>query len=487
MRLLVGAFTLLALSCIVVVSRQRGIWLDEFWSQRLGDPSIPLRSMLIEQWLSDTHPPLANLLYRAVLATGATGIEAQRMILNIPAFMFLVVATGMFGRVRTREAQLFPLIVFGTAISLPGSIEAFTDFRTYGWQIATIIVLFQYARVLVSNERITRFAHVLGGCALFLALSLHYVTGIIISIFAIGLIAALVVAQRWRPTACIVAISATAWVSLTISGLILIGRMRRDVDFGWILTSTPAGMLLFGLVAVTTLLAVPLLVLFGWQSIGGKMLDRPQQTLALLLVWTLVAGFGALVCLNLLTPIIVQRYLVGWQLALVALVSVVAEPIVRRGRWQIFAVMAFSAFMTVVGAAQAAKNTGWRENRDRIAETVRRCPTARVYTLSPWRLKTARDSNSARRETVVIAEGYRRLANEGGFQISILDLHSPARLDVDPRCPTLVWIEHLDADYIPDVGYILRVGRLTPSVPVDAQLIASPSGMIVVLRSRQPG
>ena len=473
----IAALGLVALAAVFFAATTRGIWLDEFWSQRLGDADAPFAALAAERWLSDTHPPLANLLYRLVSATGITSISAQRLALNLPALFALTGASLVFAR---RSGVTVP-VIFAGALGLAGTVEAFADFRSYAWQIAAIAVLFQYAVRLLSAELATTSDHVIGAIALFLALSLHYVTAIQISIFVVGLVVALVAARRWREALGILTVAAIAWAGLLASGLILLGRMQRDIDFGWIQTSTPIALFLFSFLLVTTLLSMPLVAYFAVKGARETTNRATGRVLVGILLWTVIAGFVALIALNMVTPIIVQRYLVAWQLAVVALLAVLAEPVIAAGRWRLFATFGIAALMVILGARQAAQTTGWNENRDRIAARVATCPATRVYALSPWALKAARASNSARRETVVILDSYRKMAREKGFTVTTLDLADRHRIDVSGACQTLVWIEHIDPSDIPDAAYILRVGGLAPSAPVRTQLTASGSGVVLAL------
>ncbi len=479
----IGALALVAFAAVVFAAHTRGIWLDEFWSQRLGDPDMSLAALAADRWLSDTHPPLANLLYRLVSATGITSISAQRLALNLPALFALTAATFVMAR---RSGVAIP-VIFAGALALAGTVEAFADFRSYAWQIAAITVLFQYTVLLFSDRSAAMVDHAIGAIALYLALSLHYVTAIQISIFVVGLVAALVAARRWREALIIVPVAAIAWVSLLATGLVLLGRMQRDIDFGWIQTSTPIALLLFGFLLVTTLLSTPLVAYFAVKGAREAANRSTGRVLVGILLWTVVAGFVALIALNIVTPIIVQRYLVVWQLAVVALLAVLAEPTIAASRWRMFATFGFAVPLIVYGALQAAQTTGWNENRDWIADRISACPATTVYALSPWALKTARASNSARRETAVILDSYRKMAREKGFAVTTLDLADRHRIDVSGTCPTLVWIEHIDPSDIPDAAYILRVGGLEPSMPVATNLSVSGSGVVLALTPQKPG
>lgn len=467
----------LACGCSIVASLSRGIWLDEFWSLRLGALDRPFWTIVDQRWLSDTHPPLANMLYRLVSLIGVETIEARRLILNLPALVTLGAGTFYFSRI-TRSA--FPAILLVLALSLSGTTEALSDYRSYAWQVAAFCLMLDYLHSLLRHEEGTPppTAHVIGALAIAGAIALHYVAGIIASI-VIGIALLAQVRTRHSRTAAVLIVAAVlAWAAVLVSGLILVGRMRRDIDVGWIVTSPATGALLFVFLFMTALIANPLA---SWFAIRDRGATQPfSSVLALSALATVVV----LMIFNLATPILIERYLITWQLLVCALVALAAERALAESRMSFAAFVGIGALMMLIGTANAARGGGWKTGRDMIAAQVRQCPTTRVFAMSGWRLKTAHASNAARRETEVIDPAYRELGDQRGFGVTTLDLSTPAVLPVGATCPTLVWVEHLSWDNVRDVAYLQRVGRLAFDHPVTLSVQQTGSGFLLTARAR---
>lgn len=469
----------LACGCSVVASLSRGIWLDEFWSLRLGALNPPFRTMVDQGWLSDTHPPLANMLYRLVSLTGVETIEARRLLLNLPALVVLGAGTLYFSRI-TRSA--FPAILLVLALSLSGTTEALSDYRSYVWQVATFCLLLDYLYSLFRHDARSKppVAHVIGALAVIGAIALHYVAGIIASIVIGIALLALVRARQWRTAALLMFPAGLAWITVLASGLILVSRMRRDIDVGWIVTSPMTGALLFAFLLMAALIANPLA---SWFAIRDRSATSARPFLSVIAVSTVVIVV-VLMMLNLATPILIERYLMTWQLLVCALVALAAERALLASRTSLAAVVGIGALMMLIGTANAARAGGWKTGRDMIAAQVRQCPTTRVFAMSGWRLKTARASNAARRETDVIDAAYRELGDQRGFDVTTLDLSTSAVLPVGATCPTLLWVEHLSWDNVRDVAYLQRVGRLAFDRAVTLGVQPTGSGFLLTARPR---
>ncbi len=481
LNLATGLIVTLALGCVAYAARARGIWLDEFWSLRLGALDRPFAAIVQERWLSDAHPPLANLLYRLVSLTGAEAIETRRLALNLPALLVLGAATMILTRPGGRGA--FPVILVLLVLSLPGTPEAFADYRSYGWQITGFTVFLCYLRLLLDgDEKLPRSARAIGSAAIIAAIALHYVTGIIASI-TIGLAALALLRQRqWRAATRLLLPAALAWVAMIASGIILLGRMRRDMDVGWIVTTPATGALLFAFLFVTTLLANPLAT---WFAIRDRAwIAAPARSFPLVLTGALVLTTGALMLLNVLTPILIERYLIGWQLLICALIAVMAESALVASRTRFLAYTGIAILMLLIGTMHAASAGGWRQGQDMIAAEAKRCPATRVFAMSAWRPKTAYASNAARRETEVIDDAYRRLAHEGRFVVTVLDLATPAVLPVGTACPTILWVEHLGWKNVRDIAYLERAARLRFAGA--GRIAMQPTGAGFILVARAP-
>lgn len=481
LRLAVLVVLALAVGCSVFAGMSRGIWLDEFWSLRLGALDQPFRTIVEQRWLSDTHPPLANLLYRLVSLVGVDPIEWRRVALNLPALLMLGAGTLHFTRISAGRSA-FPAVLFVLALALSGTIDALSDYRSYAWQITAFCIALNYVRLLFMDEaRVARGTHIIGAVAMIGAIALHYIAGIIACI-TIGL--AILVhlrAKRWRTVAMLMGPALVGGAAVLVSGLILVGRMRRDIDVGWIVTTPATGAMLFLFLLVIALAANPLA---SWFAIRDRMIASERAFASVLVVSIAVAAI-ALIALNLATPILIERYLITWQLLICALIALASERQITASRAPFVAFIAIGVLMVVIGTANAARHGGWRAGRDLIAAQVRRCPETRVYAMSSWRLKTVRASNAARRETEVIDTAYRELGRQGGFDVTTLDLLTPAVLKVGTTCPTILWVEHLGWDDVRDIAYLQRAGRLAFDRPVHIEIRPTESGFVTVARAQK--
>lgn len=471
----------LAGSCAVMASLSRGIWLDEFWSLRLGAVDQPFGTIVNQLWLSDTHPPLANMLYRLVSLSGIDPIEGRRLALNLPVLIVLGAGTLYFSR-KLAWRSAFPAILLILALSLPGTTEALSDYRSYAWQVAAFCIVLNYLFFLLRHDdgSTSVVVHLIGGLAIIGAIALHYVAGIVASILVVIAWLAQVRARRWRTAVAMVTPAALAWTAMLASGLTLLGRMRRDIDVGWIVTSPTTGAFLFVFLLVSVFATNPLA---SWFAIRDRA-KISERTFASVIAVSVAAVVVVLMAFNLATPILIERYLITWQLLICALVAVAAERAVAASRTALIAFVGIGALMMLIGSVNAAQAGGWKTGRDMISVQARQCPTTRVFAMSGWRLKTAYASNAARRETAVINAAYRKLGNQGGFTVSTLDLTTPAILPVGGTCPTLLWVEHLSWDNVRETAYLQRVGRLAFDRPVSLDVRQTGSGFLVTARPR---
>ncbi len=313
------------------------------------------------------------------------------------------------------------------------------------------------------------------------AIALHYIAGIIACITIGVAILVHLHARRWRTVATLAGPALVGGAAVLVSGLILVGRMRHDIDVGWIVTTPGAGAMLFLFLLVIALAANPLA---SWFAIRDRMIVS-ERAFASVLVASIAIAAIVLMALNLATPILIERYLITWQLLICALIALASERQITASRAPFVAFIAIGVLMVVIGTANAARHGGWRAGRDLIAAQVRQCPETRVYAVSSWRLKTARASNAARRETEVIDIAYRELGRQGGFDVTTLDLLTPAVLKVGTTCPTTLWVEHLGWDDVRDTAYLQRASRLAFDSPVHIEIRPTESGFVAVARAQK--
>jgi hypothetical protein len=429
------AILLLAGVADLWAASSRGTWLDEFWSLYLADPALPLREAW-PRWLSDNHPPLPDLLYRLALWAGG-GIAGGRVALNLPPLLGLAAATALFRRA-SAVRNPFYLVMAVLAVSVPGFATAFSELRSYAWQICAITIVLQLTYFMTADapNGKARAAMAAGLVAIPFATCLHFVSGLIVS-FALALLIlhlARTGDRRWVPVA---AAAGLGWAATGATLLFQLPRITAVMDYKWITTTTPQALRLFGSAAWRLVLANPLA---AWTAIENRQ-ERSGRVFLRLTAVAAAASALILLAVNAARPIVIDRYILAWQLLLAGGVAAIAAPLLARSRSRYAIFFVIAAVTILVSAVRESRRGGWEGTRDRIAQTVRACPGTNVYAITPWRMGPARHSHVAAVESEVFALGYRHMAAEGGFRFDMVP-DAMTVLPLSPRCPTLLWVEH---------------------------------------------
>jgi len=491
-------FVAAALVCAAVASLSRGIWLDEFWSRHNSDPSASWPE-LAHRWLNDPHPLLPNLLYRLVLAAGGDSIGWSRIVLNAPAVLALGAATLFFHQ-RSKTSHPFYIVLAILLISLPSFIDSFSNLRSYLWQICWAGIVAQFLFFTLTEgfgERgesrpramVSLAAPLaLGMVAIFVSINLHFLGGVVISVAIALLLGHLLHRRAWRPFGAIAAAAALAWLAILIQVALQYRNVARNLDFNWIATSTTDALAAFagaiGLIVIVSPLAAWLAVFGRDKSVGDDpALAASERDFIRLLLLALGLSALLLLALNALKPVVVDRYLLGWQVLACAIVAAAAARALTASRL-LFASFVLIASLFVLGATiHFARAKAWHAGRDHIAAAVRACPSTTVYAMSPWRLGNARNSRLAAFESPVFADAYRQLARQGGFSVAILP-EAQKLVPVDGACPTLLWVEHAGPGSTPDA--VLRAAGIGFPPGTRLALFKSQSGFVLIARRAPP-
>jgi hypothetical protein len=102
-------------------------------------------------WLRDTHPPVFNLWATFLSLIGVTSIPVARLASNLPAAGLLVFAAVRFSRRMPEQAGFYAAMLLLT-LSLPQAVDAFGNYRSYFWQIASFATLTFIARHVVFTD-----------------------------------------------------------------------------------------------------------------------------------------------------------------------------------------------------------------------------------------------------------------------------------------------------------------------------------------------
>jgi hypothetical protein len=488
-------FAAAALLCAALASLSRGIWLDEFWSRHNADPAASWPE-IAHRWLNDPHPLLPNLLYRLVLATAGDAIGWSRILLNAPAMLALCAATLFFHQ-RSRTSHPYYIVLATLLISLPSFIDSFSNLRSYLWQIcwAGIVAQFLFFTLTEpSGERGEPRADTsasqaaplaLGTIAIFVSINLHFLGGAVISV-AIALLLGHVVRRRaWRSFRAIAEAAALAWLAILAQAALQYRNVARNLDFNWIATSTADALTAFagaiGMIVIVSPIAAWLAVFGRAKSAGGDpALAAAERDFIRLLLLTLGLSALLLLVLNAVKPVVVDRYLLGWQVLACAVLAAAAARALNASRLLYGSFVLVAALFVLGAAIHFARAKAWHAGRDHIAATVRACPSAKVYAMSPWRLG-ARDSRLAAFESPVFADAYRQLARQAGFTLAILP-DAQKLIPVDGPCPTLLWVEHAGPGSTPDA--VLRAAGISFPPGTRLSLFKSQSGFVLIAQFR---
>jgi hypothetical protein len=467
----------------------RGLWLDEFWSLDLG--SRPLGAETWRLWLTDPHPPLANLLYHAALTLTGGNIMAARVALNLPPLLAFLAATVWFeAKGRTRGFYL-PFAVL--ALSVPGFALSFSELRSYAWQICAAAIVVQLCFFLATEPPSDRDrpALAIGAAAIPFALATHYVAALTMSFVLASLLLHLLSAGERHRAAIVGIVAGAAWAGMAAIAIVQVPATARAFDYRWIGTSTTDAALHFARAVWQLGVANPVGVwaaaaaLVAWlvpraanrpPQAAGERAIHPSGRFLRIVAPAAIAAALLLIALNRLQPLIVARYLNAWQFLAGGVFAAIAAPWIAGKTWHAAIFYLCGLFAIATGSARAAGIEGWSADAHRIAARVRDCPSTRVYAVTPWRLSPGRGTRTAAREEQVFALGYRRLAADAGFAFTLPK--EQAVLPLDPACPTLVWLEH-GRPRIPPARLLYGLG-LRPSGAARVRFESASSGILIV-------
>lgn len=475
-------------ACAIYAALMRGVWIDELWSSYLGDATIPFSEYFHRRLLHEVNPMTANSLYRLVAIVGITDTGWSRIALNLPGLALLVAASFGFTR-HSPSRSPFYLTFAILIVALPAFVSAFADFRSYSLQLCWGTILLQYLYWLIAEGRdppmplwlkTVSFASVAG------SVILHFLTGIIVST-TIG-VALLYLARegRWVAFKSVAMPAGLAWLTMLVLAAWQYSHFRYDLDHSWITTTPAQAAMMAGATVATALLTNPIATGFALVGDRGSTTDaQAERALRKRFVLVLMAGLmlsGSLMfAINSLRPMLVARYLVFWQLVVCAVVAAFGARAVFANRLRLAALAGVAGVWVAMTSISVARERNWEATRDYIAASVQSCPSTRVYAMSVWEAAKERDTRYAALERPTIVEGYRRLAREADFSVTIVDRKSPP-LDLGTACPTLLWVEHLVDRVFPDANAVLAAGGLRFDRPARLGWFRTGNGLVVIAR-----
>ncbi|HEX8401689.1 MAG TPA: hypothetical protein VF628_08305 [Allosphingosinicella sp.] len=467
-----------------IAALRDGIWLDEFFSLHFSMPQVGFFELLRTRWLVEYNPITSNILFWLVRLTGVDDPVMGRLALNLPALALLSAATLLFLFKGTRGRMFYPTLA-ALALGYLSTPIYFSEFRSYFWQLTGAVIAVQYIhfifndRRLADRERLSTL-HVIGGLGLFLSICLHYVTGLLMSVVHALTMIALIRSGRRRAAIRMAMAVAPSWLLMLAIAYAQARSTLGVADVWWVTTTTSGAFAIFRSVEFNLLLTSPPALGLAALHLVKRLPRRISGAVPAILAATLVLGVSALLAVNAATPIIIERYMIGFAVIGVALIATFASEPLARSRIAFAAVLLWS--LAVIGYQSArAPASGWEVGARAVAGVVRACPATQVLAASSWRFTPQRTTNTARIERETMAFAYQWLGRRSGFAVGVLDNAAPVQIAPGPVCPTLIWVEHLAGMENVSPETLLERGRIQVAGPHRLRLIDTNSGGVVLV------
>jgi hypothetical protein len=279
-----------------------------------------------------------------------------------------------------------------------------------------------------------------------LSLWLHFVTAMLISPSYAFSIVALIVSGRsaaaWRAGSA----AAIGWLGLALFAFLQLQAGANELDVRWIKTDTPQALEIFAAEAWKLLkgAAVPALVAC-FLLLRGRVANASSTTLfSKVLIISIAVGAGLLLALNALRPIVIDRYLIAWQVIGAGAVTALAAGVMGRS----LVLLALALLWTGVAIAQAAaalsQHGRWARGLERAAPILGSC-SPRAST--PPATGASVDIGTRRRGSVraglpswaTASSQSRRAFQSGSWITNLLPSSSPIRDAARSSGPSISW------------------------------------------------
>ena len=463
----------------------RGPWLDEFWTLELSDPSKGLPALIRDGWMHDAHPPVFNAWATLLASLGITSIPAGRLVSNLLAAGFMILAAFRLSR-RTSGQAGFAASLLLLTLSLPQAVESFALYRSYFWQmtaIGTLVLVARHVALTKSDLDWRRDLDLVAIAVLATAASIgvHYVGALFGGLLASAIAVCAFTRGLRRWTVLVLASTALSSLFVFASVAAQAPSWAAEFDHVWIDLPGLAALGVLASLAVAPLWLNPVPLAGLWPSRGTETRDASQAWFLAMVGVVLVVGTAIVLAAHAFQPIVVDRYLFAVPVLVSALLAVPAARLVRN-RW-LFGLLTLVA---VAGAARPMIEGGirplWRENARTIATIVAGCPTTQVYAASGWALGPAAKSRMARREDPVFERAYRSLAEPWGYPVHFIGQlggQNGSAHATPGACPVLLWYEHTPNEAENDLPWAIEAAGFTGLERARLSVTRSATGFVL--------
>jgi hypothetical protein len=467
------------MSILTANAALRGPWLDEFWTLELSDVRKGIEVLIRDRWLHDTHPPAFNLWATVLSQIGVTSIPAARLASNLPAAGLMIFASVHFSRRMPEQAAFYGAMLLLT-LSLPQAVDAFGNYRSYFWQIASLATLTLVARHVTLTDADLDLRKdfdliVIAVLATVASVTLHYVSGLFGGLLA-GVIALCAFVRGHRLWAWLVlATLAISSLSVVAVGLLQAHNWAVDLDHSWIEGGSLAALSVIFALVVGAIGHNPVPLAGLWT--GRRRWTTPEGVFIAMMIGILAVGVAIVVAINSLKPMIVARYIFPVPVLVCAIMAALSVKFARD--WRLFGLLALCAVAVAAGSMMLdGAKPRWEESARTIARIVADCPTSQVYAASGWAIGPAADTLTARREAPVFERAYELLAGQYGFAVHFIGQGGVAHVNLGD-CPILLWYEHTPNNAEDDPQYGLTAAGLKGLEGARLSTIRSGTGFVI--------
>ncbi len=438
---LVGLFG----TVIVLMTLERGVWADEFltlaWTQSGTSPGEMLRLMITR----DVHPLLYYGMIYLPQTVGMTDIALLRSInlLGLPIVLFAV-AYGIRHKAINLSQGLVVWILFASS---PIFFDYFAELRcyflVYSVSIAISIIWYVLIRQLEANQKVSSRMTLIWVACLAVFVNLHYFATIFGGALTIALLLHLVIRRLWSQAFLIASVSLAAAVPALVFGTLQVLAKPLAYNTSWIDTGPIESIKMtlriaenataWNLAVVASAVATCLFVLE----------DRKKWVelrTAVKLLAVIVLFLIALVLINAISPLLVDRYLIACAGAVTFSVAILAASFGT----PVWLPTVASAIALLLQAQTLRTNLnfsearGWLPSAKAVAKLKSECPATKIYAYPTYHFITNLNELDIGMKFYTVAYGY--YAKKFNFSV---EYFQPGTVVASSgACPSVIWIEH---------------------------------------------
>lgn len=467
---LAGAAAILGFG-VALSTLGRGAWLDEFWTLA---STVPEQSpdRFLGVMARDVHPLLHYGLIYVARSLGLEQLTALRAlnVLGVPMVGWALWLAYRRGALVAGQMSVLIAIYASSAMSLLYFAELRAYFLVYSSAIAVALVWRVLARTAADGGAWSAGLLAAWGASLAVFVNLHYFATLLGGLLTL----ALLVGQRGRGVLPVAGVSllaaapavATALAqSFSVDAGIVSWVQSGRIDAAFMMVDSAWKAAAYNVVAVGCAGAATLIAAERCASVKTF---RDEIALA----GVMAAYVAILLAINLIRPIVVDRYLVAGGGPIVLLVALLAGG-AGAPRWGPAAACVFALTVQARGLyTKVYASEGWAASAAYVADMVRACPESRVL------IDPTGGLPSPAMYVVTMRYGLQYYAAQLDFPI--VELGPGDRVESSGRCPSLVWLEHDLPDGTVSGSEVLA--RLRLRVDGDADLLRVGSGIVIVVK-----